>query len=105
MKDLTPIQKRLIKDNLAEVHKTRWIARYAALDRLLQAEEERPNPDQRQIDTLKATLDEHEKNRFRPEVTAAELLGPETPATDQDPVSEFMEKNRGRLSGIPEIET
>jgi len=104
MKDLTLIQRHLIKDNLAEVHKTRWNARYAELDRLLQAEEGRPNPDQSQIDALEAMLDEHEKNRFRPEATAAELFGPEIPATEQDPVSEFMKKNRGRLAGLPEIE-
>ena len=49
-------------------------------------------------------LNEHEKNRFRPEITAAELLGTEIPETEQDPVSEFMKENRGRLAGVPEIE-
>jgi len=104
MKDRTLLQNHLIKDNLAEVHKSRWNARYAELDRLLQAEQGRPTPDQSQIDALEAMLNEHEKNRFRPEITAAELLGTEIPETEQDPVSEFMKENRGRLAGVPEIE-
>lgn len=99
-----PLRRKLIEENLAELHKSLWNARYAELDARLQAEEGRPHPDQSQIDALEAMLDEHERNRFRPEVTAADLLGLEIPKTELDPVSEFMKENRGRLAGVPGIE-
>lgn len=99
-----PLRRKLIEENLPEVHKSRWNARYAEIDALIRAEEGRSHPDQSQIDALEAMLNEHEKSRFRPEFTAAELLGLEIPETEPDPVSEFMKKSRGRLAGLPEIE-
>ena len=97
-----PLRRKLIEENLPEVHKSRWNARYTEIDALIRAEEGRSHPDQSQIDALEAMLNEHEKSRFRPEFTAAELLGLEIPETEPDPVSEFMKKSRGRLAGLPD---
>jgi addiction module RelB/DinJ family antitoxin len=91
-----PLRRHLIADNIAEVHKSWWNSRYAELDKELLVEETKPTPDLTRIEALGAMLDEHEKVRFKPEVTRARLLG------ETEPVVVAAPKSTKRKAAEPE---